>query len=206
MATLSNNSGKIAILLILSGLLLFLPGCGTVHFNQKTAPSPAYSSESILDIEVDKHKETVNNLNDANDEIESSNVKSKIPTTVSTIKYELKKAEQSVDNLKKAQKETRNLNNNLSKIQGKPIEGTGFEFSLFSPVVIICIILLILFPSLIPVFLMIISRLKSALSATVNGIENHLQKTENEDLKYELSRAMDKKHKHMVSKLKQKTK
>ena len=108
--------------------------------------------------------------------------------------------------MQRQQADLAKLNEKLTKLQGKEIEGTGFN--LFGPSmglgIIALIALGILCPPAATLMFFILKRTREALKTTVSNIEKFSEDEPEaaEKLKSLQSRAMDKVHKTLVKKLK----
>jgi hypothetical protein len=110
--------------------------------------------------------------------------------------------------LVKVQKERDELNVTLSKIEGKKIEGTGYNIFGFSMSlsVIVLIVLCVMFPPLATVIWWLVKRISGALSRTTKGISNYVKAhpDQGDKLKSYLSNVHDVADKTIIAKIKAK--
>lgn len=186
---------------VLSALLF--TSCGSVRVFEDKVPEPIKKNEIHKDAE--KQGAYILAADAKNENKNIANALSRSLGTPSKIETDKDKVTLDLLALTSAYEARINgLNTKLESIQGKDIQGTGFNLlPSFSILGIVAIgALLILFPSAITILFFILKRTRSAFANVVKGVQEFSQKNpeQSEDLNSILEKKMDRQEKVLKTK------
>ena len=160
--------------IILVTICLLFASCGSLRVLQDKVPSPVEKTDKHTNEERKGAYYLASNTSNENQMV--ANVLSRsLGTPTETENNPNKIAENLSAEIRNLEKRQKSLNEKLNNLQGKDIEGTGFNLlPYFSGMgIFVLIALLVLFPSLITVLFFILRRTRSALGNIVTGIKEY---------------------------------
>ena len=186
---------------VLSALLF--TSCGSVRVFEDKVPEPIKKNEIHKDAEKQGAYYLAVNAKDENKDV--ANALSRSIGTPSKIEDNPKTIVESLFSFtSNYESKISNLNQELETLQGKDIEGTGFNLMPFTSTlgfVLICI-LLVLFPSAITILFFILKRTRNAFSNIVKGVQEFTKNNPGnaKDLNEVLEKKMDRVEKALKTK------
>jgi hypothetical protein len=189
--------------LLIITFVFFLTSCGSVRIFEDRVPDPIRKNQ----IHLDKEKQGAYYLavNAKNENKDVANALSRSIGTPSKIEDNPKTIVESLFSFtSNYEGKISNLNQELETLQGKDIEGTGFNIMPYTStlgIVVICI-LLVLFPSAITILFFILKRTRNAFSNIVKGVQEFTKNNPGnaKDLNEVLEKKMDRVEKALKTK------
>ena len=189
--------------LLIITFLFFLTSCESVRIFEDRVPEPIRKNQ----IHLDKEKQGAYYLavNAKNENKDVANALSRSIGTPSKIEDNPKTIVESLFSFtSNYEGKISNLNQELETLQGKDIEGTGFNIMPYTStlgIVVICI-LLVLFPSAITILFFILKRTRNAFSNIVKGVQEFTKNNPGnaKDLNEVLEKKMDRVEKALKTK------
>lgn len=183
--------------------LIFLTSCGSVRVFEDKVPEPIRKNQIHLDKEKQGAYYLAVNAKDENKDV--ANALSRSIGTPSKIEDNPKTIIESLFSFtSNYEGKISNLNQELETLQGKDIEGTGFNLMPFTSILGIVVIgvILILFPSVITILFFILKRTRTAFGNMVQGVKEFTANNPNEakNLDIILEKKMDRQEKILKTK------